>query len=127
MELPSRKGFDDLILELVRGPGEILDAVLARRGVEPDRDAAPGLAIVGHIGVAKPVQLACEQLRVDHLENRNSRLAILSHHDIAERTQRPYLRLGEEPDRRHLLDPGEHDPPGRGVPMTDLVKQLKSG
>ena len=83
--------------------------MLPRRLVEPARDQPPGLAVLGHVVVAEAVELAGEQLRVDHFEHRDPRLRVLGGDEVAERARASRFRGSEEPDRRDVLDAVEHD------------------
>src|ERR1700733_5683375 len=99
--------------------------MLHGRGVEPAGAPPPGLPVLRHVREAEAVELAGEQLGVDHVQHRDLRVAVLRQEHIAERAERRRLLAREEADLPGRLEPVEYDTARDLVPVAGLLEDVE--
>jgi hypothetical protein len=101
--------------------------VLACRRIEAPSHPPPGLPVIGQVRIAKAVELAREQLGVDHVQHGDPGLGVLGQHEIAEDAEGARLGVGEEANVGHVLDAVEHELTGHLVPVGRLPDHVVLG
>ena len=126
LELPGGEALAEVVAIVEGRLAERRMAELHRGLVEPAGHDPPDVAVVGHVLVLEPVELALVELLVDQRQHGDARVAVLRRDRVAERGERRHLVLVEEPDRRRL-EPGEHDLARLRVPVVGLRQHVVVG